>query len=54
MPRGATVYFGPFVGNKLGWEYVLFLHNATKPITPKTTATSSYGAVPYSEVFDEG
>lgn len=24
MPRGAAIYFGPFVGEKLGWEYVLF------------------------------
>jgi hypothetical protein len=54
MPRGATVYFGPFVGEKLGWEYVLFLRNVTKPIAPKTTATASYGTVPYSEVFNEG
>jgi len=54
MPRGAAIYFGPFVGEKLGWEYVLFLRNATKPITPKTTATASYGTVRYSEVFNEG
>ena len=54
MPRGATVYFGPFVGEKLGWEYVLFLRNVTKPITPKTTATASYGTIPYLEVFNEG
>ncbi|HSZ63926.1 MAG TPA: hypothetical protein VK828_19155 [Terriglobales bacterium] len=54
MPRGAAIYFGPFVGEKLGWEYVLFLRNARKPITPKTTATASYGTVPYSAVFNEG
>jgi hypothetical protein len=54
VPRGATVYFGPFVGEKLGSEYVLFLRNVTKPITPKTTATSSYGTIPYFEVFNEG
>jgi hypothetical protein len=53
-PRGSTVYFGPFVGEKLGWEYVLFLRNVAKPTTPKTTATASYGTVPYSEVFNEG
>lgn len=53
MPSGA-VYFGPFVGEKLGWEYILFLRNATKPIIPKTTATASYGTVRYSEVFNEG
>jgi hypothetical protein len=54
MRRGATVYFGPFVGEKLGWEYVLFLRNLTKPISPKRTPTASYGTVPYSEVFDKG
>jgi hypothetical protein len=35
MHSGATVYFGPFIGEKLGWEYLLFLRNVTKPITPK-------------------
>ncbi len=25
VPRGATLYFGPFIGERLGWEYVLFL-----------------------------
>jgi len=54
MPSGATVYFGPFIGEKLGCEYLLFLRNVTKPITPKTTAIASYGTIPYSEVFDEG
>jgi hypothetical protein len=54
MPRGATLYFGPFVGQKLGWEYVLFLRSVPKPITPKTAATTSYGTVPYWEVFNEG
>ena len=52
--RGATVYFGPFVGEKLGWEYVLFLRSVTKLITPKTAATASYGRIHYSEVFNEG
>jgi hypothetical protein len=54
MPRGATIYFGPFVGEKLGWEYILFLRNVTKPITPKRTATATYGTISYSEVFNEG
>ncbi|MFZ0797932.1 MAG: hypothetical protein WCA13_12115 [Terriglobales bacterium] len=51
---GTIVYFGPFVGEKLGWEYVLFLRNVTKSITPKITATASYGTIRYSEVFNEG
>jgi len=54
MPRGATVYFGPFVGEKLGGEYFLFLRNVKDPITPKTEATTSYGKILYSEIFDEG
>jgi hypothetical protein len=54
MPRGAAIYFGLFVGKRLGWEYVLFLRNVTKPIAPKTTATANYGTVAYSEVFDDG
>ena len=53
MPHGAVIYFGPGVGKKLGWQYVLFLRNATKPITPKKGA-ASYGTQPYSEVFNEG
>jgi len=54
LPRGAIVYFGPFRGNKLGWEYILFLRNVTQPITPKTSPTASYGTIGYSEVFNEG
>jgi len=54
VPRGVAIYFGPCVGEKLGWEYVLFLQNVAKPIAPKTTATANYGTVPYSEVFNEG
>ena len=51
---GDTVYFGPYVGIKLGWEYVLFLRNAAKPLTPNSTSSVNYGAVQYSEVFNEG
>jgi hypothetical protein len=52
--RGTIIYFGPFVGNKLGDEYVLFLRNVAEPITPKTTATASYGTIHYSKVFNQG
>ena len=51
---GETIYFGPFVGEKLGWEYVLFLRDVPKPITPKTTSSTGYGTIHYSEVFNEG
>ncbi len=51
---GAIIYFGPFVGYKVGDDYFVFLRNADQPISPKTSATTSYGAIPYAKVFDEG
>jgi hypothetical protein len=51
---GETIYFGPYVGEKLGWEYILFLHKVPKPMVPKTTSSASYGTIPYAEVFNEG
>jgi hypothetical protein len=50
---GEIIYFGPYVGERLGWEYVLFLRNRPEPITPKPNSVS-YGKIHYSEVFDEG
>src|SRR5579872_5017549 len=52
-PRGATLYFGPFVGERLGWEYVLFLRRTPKLLTPKM-ANPSYGIIRYAEIFNEG
>src|SRR5580704_16446845 len=49
-----TVFFGPYVGERLGWEYVLFLRNVKDPIEPKTASSGSYGTVHYAEVFNEG
>ena len=54
VQNGMIVYFGPFVGEKLGWEYVLFLRNAAKPIVPKTATSASYGTIRYSEIFNQG
>ena len=51
---GQTIYFGPYVGTRLGWEYVLFLRNAAKPLAPNPTSSVNYGTVYYSEVFNEG
>jgi hypothetical protein len=50
---GQILYFGPFIGNRIGWEYVLFLRNSKQPLAPKTS-DSPYGTVVYREVFDEG
>lgn len=49
---GETIYFGPFLGEKLGWEYVLFLRDVRNPITPKSS--TGYGTIQYSKVFNEG
>jgi hypothetical protein len=51
---GQTIYFGPYVGTKLGWEYVLFLRHVAKPLAPNPTSSVNYGTVQYSEVFNEG
>lgn len=51
---GDTLYFGPYRGDRLGWEYVLFLRKVAKPIAPKTNSSTNYGTVSYSEVFNEG
>jgi hypothetical protein len=51
---GETVYYGPYVGHRVGWDYVLFLRNVAKPLVPKTTSSTNYGTVHYSEVFNEG
>jgi hypothetical protein len=52
--EGETIYFGPYVGERLGSQYILFLRNVPTPLTPKTTSSAAYGAVHYQEVFDEG
>lgn len=51
---GETIYFGPYVGERLGWEYILFLHKVPKPMVPKTTSSAGYGTISYAEVFNEG
>jgi hypothetical protein len=53
-PAGESVYFGPYVGERIGWEYILFLRSVTQPIAPKSTSSVSYGTVHYSEIFNEG
>jgi hypothetical protein len=56
--KGATVgqiiYFGPYMGTRLGWEYFLFLRNVPKPLAPNSNYSVNYGPVHYSEVFNEG
>jgi hypothetical protein len=51
---GNTLYFGPFIGYRLGREYVAFLCRTKDPAVPTTTPTAAYGPVKYLEVFDDG
>jgi hypothetical protein len=51
---GAIIYFGPFSGEKLGGESVVFLLDGKKTLKPKSGAGNSYGAVHYLEVFNQG
>lgn len=51
---GQTIFFGRFVGTRLGWEYLLFLRNVPDQISPKSSTSPSFGVVKYSEVFNEG
>jgi hypothetical protein len=51
---GEVIYFGPCMGEKLGWEYVVFLLDTPDAITPKTASSTAYGTVHYANVFDEG
>jgi len=51
---GQKLYFGPYVGTRLGREYVLFLRSAPKPLSPISKSGVNYGDVQYSEIFNEG
>ena len=53
-PQGATIYFGPYIGTRLGWEYVLFLRNRKKPLAPNPASRVNFGTVNFSEVFNQG
>jgi len=50
---GEILYFGPFIGERLGWEYVLFLQNAKDPLSPKSM-NSPFGKVAFKQVFNKG
>lgn len=52
--RGENIYFGPFIGERLGWEYIVFLRKEPKLLSPKTALKNGYGVIPYAKVFKEG
>lgn len=51
---GETIYFGPYLGERVGSEYIVFLYSVPKTITPKGPSNAGYGTVHYSRVFNEG
>jgi hypothetical protein len=51
---GRTIYFGPYLGNRIGWEYYVFLKTVPKPATPTGASGLDYGTVPSFDVFNEG
>src|SRR5437016_6208930 len=51
--RHDTIYFGPFIGEKLGWEYIVFLRSTDAPMAPQK-ASGGYGTVHYSEILNQG
>ena len=52
--EGQMLYFGPFIGDRLGWEYIVFLRNAKEPAVPIDAKNPAYGTVKYLEVFNQG
>ena len=51
---GESIYFGPFIGERLGWEYVVFLRKERSPLSPKDSLKTGYGVIPYAKIFKEG
>ena len=48
------IYYGPYIGGRLGEEYVVFLRNAKEPAEPKDTKNPAFGTVNDLEVFNQG
>ena len=53
-PSGEIIYFGPYIGSRLGGEYVLFLKKSSELAVPKDASKPGYGKVSLFRVFNEG
>ena len=51
---GETLYFGPFIGQRLGFESIVFLQKAQAPAVPTTSPGAASGIVPFFEIFNPG
>jgi electron transfer flavoprotein alpha/beta subunit len=47
---GQTLYFGPYIGERLGYEPFVFLRKAKDPAVPTTVPAAVYGTVHRLEV----
>jgi hypothetical protein len=52
--NGKTIFFGPFIGYRLGSEYILFLRDTKKTAAPVGSPAAGYGSVNAFEVFNQG
>jgi hypothetical protein len=52
--QGEVLYFGPYVGLRLGWEYVVFLRTTPETLQANGEKAVSYGPVRYQRIFNEG
>jgi hypothetical protein len=52
--EGQMLYFGPFIGQRLGFEAIVFLQKARTPAVPTKTPEAVYGTVPFYKIFNEG
>jgi hypothetical protein len=52
--EGQTLFSGPFIGQRLGFESLVFLRKASTLAVPKKGPNAGYGAVPHLNVFNEG
>jgi len=53
-PAGSTIYFGPYIGTRIGVQYFLFLNAAKEPIVPTSTAHTAYGPQSYWQISHDG
>ena len=49
--EGEDIYFGPYIGERLGWEYVVFLRRENKMLLPNAGAKGGYGPIRYASRF---
>ncbi|MGB6192861.1 MAG: hypothetical protein WBF42_10365 [Terracidiphilus sp.] len=52
--NGEMLFVGPFVKAEVGSSYFFFLRSVPAPMAPRSKASTGFGTVSYSRVFDDG